>query len=104
MQHGYHSCDCERGRQVTVTIWKVSRTKWEVNLTDDTNHESYTIPPIAVRWPGILGGVGLEVTARCASGCSTGELASYGPDVVFSGLGRPVVRPHWTRTRWSKGA
>ena len=75
------------GDSVTVTIWKVSRTKWEVNLTDDTNHESYTIPPWRYGGPGSSAEWVLEATARCASGCPTGELASYGPDVVFSGLG-----------------
>ena len=37
------------GDSITVTLWQVSTSSWEINLTDNTNGESYTTPPGAIQ-------------------------------------------------------
>ena len=75
------------GDKVSVTIWQVSGTSWEINLTDDTNGQSYTTPPENYTGPGSNAEWVVEATTECQSRCQTAQLAAYSPPVVFSGLG-----------------
>jgi hypothetical protein len=75
------------GDRVAVTLWQVSSTSWQVNLTDDTNGESYTTPPEHYSGPGSSAEWIVEATTRCSFRCVTAELAPYTPAVVFSDLG-----------------
>ena len=75
------------GDSVTVTLWQVSSTTWEINLSDNTNGESYTTPPEQYSGPGSTAEWIVEATTRCSFRCVTTELAPYTPAVVFSNLG-----------------
>ena len=41
------------GDSITVTLWQVSSTSWEIDLSDNTNGESFTTPPGAVQRAGV---------------------------------------------------
>jgi hypothetical protein len=77
------------GDRVTVTIWQLSGTTWEINLTDDTNGQSYTTPPEQFTGTGSSAEWIVEAPAQCQSQyqCQLTALVPYGPDVVFSNLG-----------------
>jgi Peptidase A4 family len=75
------------GDSVTVTLWQVSASSWEINLTDNTSGESYTTPPEQYSGPGSTAEWIVEATTRCSFRCVTSELAPYTPAVVFSNLG-----------------
>ncbi len=75
------------GDSITVTLWQVSTSSWEINLTDNTNGESYTTPPEQYSGPGSSAEWIVEATTRCTFRCVTSELAPYSPAVVFSNLG-----------------
>jgi hypothetical protein len=77
------------GDTVTVTIWRLSGTSWEINLTDDTNGQSYTTPPEQFTGAGSSAEWIVEAPAQCLSQdqCQLTPLAPYSPDVVFSNLG-----------------
>ena len=77
------------GDRVTVTIWHLSGTSWEINLTDDTNGQSYTTPPEQFNGAGASAEWIVEAPAQCESQdqCQLTALAPYNPDVVFSNLG-----------------
>ena len=75
------------GDSITVTLWQVSGTTWEINLSDNTNGESYTTPPEQYSGPGSTAEWIVEATTRCSFRCVTTDLAPYTPAVVFSNLG-----------------
>jgi hypothetical protein len=75
------------GDSVSVTIWKLTSTTWEINLTDHTNGESFTSPPEQYSGPGSTAEWIVEATSRCRARCQTTELAPYSPAVAFSNLG-----------------
>ena len=77
------------GDRVTVTIWRLSGTSWEINLTDDTNGQSYTTPPEQFTGAGSSAEWIVEAPAQCQSQaqCQLTPLDPYSPDVVFSNLG-----------------
>jgi len=77
------------GDRVTVTIWQLSGTSWEINLTDDTNGQSYTTPPEQFTGTGSSAEWIVEAPAQCQSQyqCQLTALAPYSPAVVFSNLG-----------------
>jgi hypothetical protein len=81
------SVNVQAGDQVTVTIWEVSGTTWEINLTDDTDNQSFTTPPEQYSGPGSSAEWIVEATTECRSRCRTVALAPYSPPVVFNGLG-----------------
>ena len=91
------------GDSVTVTLWQVSSTTWEINLTDNTNGESYTTPPEQYSGPGSTAEWIVEATTRCSFRCVTTELAPYTPAVVFSNLGMTGPEGACRRTRWCNG-
>ena len=73
------------GDRVTVTIWHLGGTSWEINLTDDTNGHSYTTPPEQFTGAGSSAEWIVEAPAECLSQdqCQLTPLAPYSPDVVF---------------------
>ncbi|HXW78532.1 MAG TPA: G1 family glutamic endopeptidase [Acidimicrobiales bacterium] len=75
------------GDSVSVTIWKVSGTTFEINLTDHTNGQSFTSPPEQYTGPGSTAEWIVEATSRCRVRCETTQLAPYSPAVAFSNLG-----------------
>jgi hypothetical protein len=75
------------GDKVTVTIWQVSGTTWEINLIDDTTGESFSTPPEHYTGPGSTAEWVVEATTECRSQCRTSPLAPYSPAVTFSDLG-----------------
>jgi hypothetical protein len=77
------------GDSVTVTLWQVSTSTWEINLTDNTNGESYTTPPEQYSGPEASAEWIVEATTRCSflNRCATSTLAPYSPAVAFSSLG-----------------
>ncbi len=77
------------GDRVTVTIWQLSGSTWEINLTDDTNGQSYTTPPEQFTGTGSSAEWIVEAPAQCQSQnqCQLTPLVPYSPDVVFSNLG-----------------
>jgi hypothetical protein len=75
------------GDKVTVTIWQVSGSTWEVNLTDDTTGESFSTPPEHYTGPGSTAEWVVEATTECRFQCRTSPLAPYSPAVTFSDLG-----------------
>jgi Peptidase A4 family len=75
------------GDSVTVTLWQVSSGTWEINLTDNTDGESYTTPPESYSGPGSSAEWIVEATTRCTIRCETAGLAPYSPAVAFSNLG-----------------
>lgn len=82
------SVSVETGDEVTVTIWELSGTTWEINLTDDTDNQSFTTPPEQYSGPGSSAEWIVEATTDCRFRCRTVvALAPYSPPVVFSGLG-----------------
>jgi hypothetical protein len=80
------------GDEVTVTIWQLSGTTWAINLTDDTDNQSFTTPPEPYSGPGSSAEWIVEATTECRARCRTVALAPYSPPVVFSGLG--MTGPH----------
>ena len=81
------SVNVNPGDKVTVTIWKVSSASWEINLTDDTNSESFTTPPEPYSGKGSTAEWVVEATTQCQQYCATTQLASYSPAITFSSLG-----------------
>jgi len=81
------------GDQVTVTIWQVSAGTWKVNLTDDTNGESFTTPDENYDGPGSSAEWIVEATTECQLHCRTAALAPYTPPVSFSDLGVSGPKP-----------
>jgi hypothetical protein len=75
------------GDSVTVTLWQVTSSTWQINLTDNTDGESYTTPQEQYSGPGSSAEWIVEATTRCTFRCETTELAPYSPAVAFSGLG-----------------
>ena len=75
------------GDEVTVTIWELSGTTWEINLTDDTDNQSFTTPPEQYSGLGSSAEWIVEATTECRFRRRTVALAPYSPPVVFSGLG-----------------
>ncbi len=75
------------GDSITVTLWQVSTTSWQINLSDNTNGQSYTTPPEQYSGPGSTAEWIVEATTRCSFRCVTTELAPFTPEVVFSNLG-----------------
>jgi hypothetical protein len=75
------------GDTVTVTIWQVGGTSWEVSLVDDTNGKSFTTPPEQYTGPGSTAEWVVEATTECRSQCRTSPLVPYWPAVSFTDLG-----------------
>jgi hypothetical protein len=77
------------GDRVTVTIWHLGGTRWEINLTDDTNGHSYTTPPEQFTGAGSSAEWIVEAPAQCLAQdqCQLTPLAPYSPDVAFRDLG-----------------
>ena len=75
------------GDSISVTIWKLTGTTWEINLTDHTNGQSFTSPPEQYTGPGSTAEWIVEATSRCRVRCETTQLAPYSPAVAFSDLG-----------------
>jgi len=78
------------GDKVTVTIWKLGAATWRINLTDDTDGQSFTTPPEHYTGPGVSAEWIVEATSECqleSSECRTAKLAPYSPQVTFSALG-----------------
>jgi Peptidase A4 family len=78
------------GDSVTVTLWQVSSTSWQIDLNDNTNGESFTTPPEKYSGPGSTGEWIVEATTRCVGGttrCVTSGLAPFTPAVAFTNLG-----------------
>ena len=68
---------------------QLGRASWEINLTDDTNGESYTTPAEQFTGAGSTAEWIVEAPALCPSQvqCQLTPLAPYSPEVVFSKLG-----------------
>ena len=81
------SVNVKVGDTVTVTIWELSGTSWAINLTDNTDNQSFTTPPEQYSGPGSSAEWIVEATTECRLRCRTVALAPYSPPVVFSGLG-----------------
>jgi hypothetical protein len=81
------------GDEVTVTIWKVSGTTWEINLTDNTTGQAYTTPPEQYTGPGSSAEWIVEAATECTFRCHTAVLAPYSPPVAFSGIGMTGPNP-----------
>ncbi len=75
------------GDQVTVTIWQISGTSWEISLVDDTTGKGFTTPPEQYTGPGSTAEWVVEATTLCRAQCRTAPLAPYSPPVTFSDLG-----------------
>jgi hypothetical protein len=75
------------GDQVTVTIWQVSGSSWEINLLDDTTGKSFSTPSEHYTGPGSTAEWVVEATTECRFECRTSPLAPYSPAVTFTGLG-----------------
>jgi hypothetical protein len=75
------------GDKVTVTIWQVSGTTWEINLVDDTTGKSFTTLPEKYTGPGSTAEWVVEATSECRFQCRTAPLAPYSPAVSFTDLG-----------------
>jgi hypothetical protein len=81
------------GDEVTVTIWQVSAGTWKINVTDDTNGESFTTPDEAYHGPGSSAEWIVEATTECQLRCRTASLAPYTPPVSFTDLGMTGPKP-----------
>src|SRR5579875_2217703 len=81
------SLQVRAGDQVTVTIWQVSSGMWKINVTDDTNGQSFTTPGEAYHGPGTSAEWIVEATTECQLRCRTALLAPFRPAVSFSDLG-----------------
>ena len=81
------SVNVKVGDTVTVTIWELSGTSWAINLTDNTDNQSFTTPPEQYSGPGSSAEWIVEATTECRLRCRTVALAPYSPPVGFSGLG-----------------
>jgi Peptidase A4 family len=77
----------QAGQRVTVTIWELAGTKWEIDLTDDNNGEKYATPPQQYDGPRSSAEWIVEATTTCSYGCLTAVPPLYTPGVVFDGLG-----------------
>jgi hypothetical protein len=75
------------GDEVTVTIWQVSGTTWEINLVDDNTGKGFSTPPEHYTGPGSTAEWVVEATAECRFECRTAPLAPYSPAVSFTDLG-----------------
>ena len=75
------------GDTVSVTLWELTATTWEINLTDVTNGQSFTTPPEQYRGPGSSAEWVVEAAAQCGFRCHLSPLAPYSPAVAFSDLG-----------------
>ncbi len=75
------------GDKVTVTIWQVSGTTWEISLVDDTTGKAFSTPPEHYTGPGSTAEWVVEATAECRFECRTSPLAPYNPAVSFTDLG-----------------
>ncbi len=75
------------GDKVTVTIWQVSGTTWEINLVDDTTGKGFFTPPEHYTGPGATAEWVVEATTECRFQCRTAPLAPYSPAVTFTDLG-----------------
>ncbi len=75
------------GDSVTVTIWKLTATTWEIQLTDNTNGQSFTSPPEQYSGAGSSAEWIVEAAARCGFRCYLSRLAPYSPAIAFSDLG-----------------
>jgi hypothetical protein len=74
------------GDKVTVTIWKVSATTWDIKLVDDTTGKSFTAAPVQYSGPGATAEWVVEATTSCQLRCQEVPLAPYSPAVDFTGL------------------
>jgi hypothetical protein len=81
------------GDQVSVTIWQVSSGTWKINVTDDTNGQSFTTPGEVYHGPGASAEWVVEATTECQLRCRTALLAPYTPPVSFSDLGMTGPKP-----------
>ena len=75
------------GDTVTVTIWQVSGSTWEINLVDDTTGKGFFTPPEHYTGPGSTAEWVVEATTECRYQCRTSPLAPYSPAVSFTDLG-----------------
>jgi hypothetical protein len=75
------------GDKVTVTIWQVGGTTWEINLVDDTTGTGFFTPPEHYTGPGSTAEWVVEATTECRYQCRTAPLAPYSPAVTFTDLG-----------------
>ncbi len=74
-------------RRICLLKWELPGAKWEINLTDDENGESYATPPEQYGGPRSSAEWIVEATTTCSCGCLSATAAPYTPGVVFSGLG-----------------
>jgi hypothetical protein len=75
------------GDTISVTLWELTATTWEINLTDVTNGQSFTTPPEQYSGPGSSAEWVVEADAQCRFRCHLSPLAPYSPAVVFNDLG-----------------
>ncbi len=75
------------GDKVSVTIWEVGASTWEINLVDDTTGDSFSTPPEHYTGPGATAEWVVEATTECRFECRTSPLAPYSPAVTFTDLG-----------------
>ena len=64
---------------VSVTLWELTATTWEINLTDVTNGQSSTTPPEQYSGPGSSAEWVVEAAAQCGFRCQLSPLAPYSP-------------------------
>ncbi|HMK96044.1 MAG TPA: G1 family glutamic endopeptidase, partial [Acidimicrobiales bacterium] len=88
------SVNVNPGDTVTVTLWRVSSTSWEINLTDDSNGQSFTSPPQSYAGPATSVDWVVEATTQCEASCNTAQLASFSPPIDFTGLGMTGAPPN----------
>ena len=74
------------GDSITVTLWQVSSTSWQINLNDNTDGQSFTTSPENYSGPGSSAEWIVEATTRCLQGQLRGVLL-------------PVWRPSHRRSR-----
>ena len=81
------SMTVQPGDKVTVTIWKVSGSTWEIEVADDTSGQSFTSPPQQYSGAGSSVDWVVEAATQCEISCHVSQAAPYSPPVVFSALG-----------------
>jgi hypothetical protein len=80
------SVDVQEGDSLTVTIWQVSGTNWEISLMDNTSGKSFTTPEETYTGPGQSAEWIVSAPAYTSPTANDG-LAPYSPAIAFSGLG-----------------
>ena len=75
------------GDKVTVTIWQVSTSNWQIRVADDTTSQTFTTPQLPYSGIGTSVEWVVEAASQCELSCEISQVAPYSPPVSFSALG-----------------